>query len=197
MPRFLTISPTHIPGKKKYAWEKCKDGGYVAIGWMDVDLSRMSIDEVEELIRSHEFDNQASAIESFGKFLTLDVDDYVAVNNASHGLFGVGRITSGYRFVKNHHDTGADNVECWYSHLRDVSWEFDRYVKREDIVSGDETSWAPYGTVGALREELPPYIERLLGIAVPTDEAIDKQFVIPEFLQHVIERIGRCVRFCV
>lgn len=32
MAKFLTVSPTHIPGKKPYAWQNFLKGNYVAIG---------------------------------------------------------------------------------------------------------------------------------------------------------------------
>ncbi len=42
MPKFTTISPTHIPGKKEYAWERFREGHYVAIGWLDDHGQRIS-----------------------------------------------------------------------------------------------------------------------------------------------------------
>lgn len=170
MPRFLTISPTHISGKRKYAWEQCRDGGYVAIGWMDEDLTGKKFGEAKEIIETHDYDNEASAKDSFKKFLALDQGDYVAVTNASHGLFGIGEITSDYRFKLHAHDTGSEDEQDGYSHLRDVDWKVTSYLRREDIVGEGETAWAPYGTVGALRDELPVYIRRILG-EVPTQDA--------------------------
>lgn len=47
MPKFTTISPTHIEGKKRYAWERCQEGGYVAIGWLQrTDLSGKTVDQI-------------------------------------------------------------------------------------------------------------------------------------------------------
>ena len=34
MPKFTTISPTSVPGHKPHAWERFRDGRYVAIGWL-------------------------------------------------------------------------------------------------------------------------------------------------------------------
>ena len=96
MPKFTTISPTHIEGKKRYAWERFQEGGYVAIGWLQhTDLSGKTIDEIVDLIRADEPDNESTPIEAFKRFLSLDRGDYVAVNNTNHGLFGVGIIESG------------------------------------------------------------------------------------------------------
>lgn len=84
--------------------------------------------------------------------LTLDVDDYVAVNNASAGLFGIGVITSEYKHNKTKHETG--DPEEFYEHYRDVKWIYTDYVRRKDIISPGETGWRPYGTVGSLEDEV-------------------------------------------
>src|SRR6266852_6122757 len=99
MPQFTTISPTHISGQKPGAWERFREGRYVAIGWLeDIDLTNKSMDEIADLVRQREYDNEAAAIQSFERFLSLKPGDYVAVNNTNHGLFCVGRINSGYKF---------------------------------------------------------------------------------------------------
>src|SRR5262245_51660384 len=110
MPRFATISPTHISGKKEYAWQNFLRGNYAAIGWLqDVDLTGKSIDEIKSIIRPYKYPNEASAIQSFGRFLELEIGDYLAINNTNHGLFGIGIITSGYKYQFEKHDSGAEN----------------------------------------------------------------------------------------
>jgi len=164
MPQFLRISPTHIPGKKEYAWNNFRSRGYIAIGWLhDIDLTGKSTDDVIPMIRSEKYDNEASAIDSFSKLLSLEVGDYVAVNNVNHGLFGIGVISSGYQFQKYKHDNGSDDREDFYSHFRSVEWKTTKYVKQKEILRHGEKSWKPYGTVGKLEDEVPPYIMRLLG----------------------------------
>ncbi len=188
MPQFTTISPTHIEGKKEYAWERFRDGGYVAIGWLDEDLSGKSIDEIIDLIRREKYDNEASAIESFKRFLSLKHDDYVAVNNANHGLFGVGVIDSGYRFSLHKHDTGADDQSERYSHYRDVKWVNTTYTPRTSLVTGNETGWQPYGTVGRVWPDIPPYIQRLLGIG-PASTGKTASKIRPAFLESTISAV--------
>jgi MoxR-like ATPase len=168
-PRFTTISPTHAPGKKEESWQRFRDGGYVAIGWLnDTDLTDMPMDEITDLIRSERYDNEAAAIDSFKKFLfELEPGDYVAVNNSNDGLFGVGIIQSRYKFDLRKHDTGADDEEHFYPHYRDVEWIHTEYARRTSLVAEGETSWVPRATVGAVCPELPPYIIRLLGMSPP------------------------------
>lgn len=190
MPRFLTISPTHIAGKREYAWQQFRDGGYIAIGWMQEDLTGKSIQEVEEVIEKHEYDNETSAKNAFRRFLKLDQGDYVAVTNASHGLFGIGEITSDYRFELYRHDTGSDAEQSGYSHLRDVEWKVTSYLRREDIVGESETAWEPYGTVSTIKEELPVYVKRILGESPPTGET-PSSIEAPEELAPVVESIER------
>lgn len=189
MPKFLTISPTHVPGRKEYAWNEFRSGEYVAIGWLsDYDLTGKSLEEVISLIRKQGYDNEASAIDAFTKFLALNVGDYVAVNNTNDGLFGVGTISSGYRYQKGKHDTGSE--EEFYSHFLEVKWKYTNYVKRKDLISPGETGWKPYGTVGNLYEEVPPYILRLLGEAPPKLRPA-KPFVVPDYLKTVISAVER------
>jgi hypothetical protein len=187
MPQFTTISPTHIAGQKPGAWERFRDGHYVAIGWLDdEDLTNKSMEEITELIREREYDNEAAAIQSFERFLSLKPGDYVAVNNTNHGLFGVGKITSGYKFELGKHDSG-DGEEL-YPHYRDVEWLKTSYMPRTSLVSEGETPWQPYGTVGKVYPELPPYIARLVGLSLPT---APKQIAMqrPAFLKPVIEAV--------
>lgn len=189
MPQFTTISPTHVPGKKEYAWRNFLSGGYVAIGWLsEKDLTGQKIEEVEDLIRKQGYDNEVSAIQSFRKFLALKVGDYVAVNNVGYGLFGVGQITSQYKFKLNKHDSGAEELEEFYSHYREVKWIVKDYLPRTSLVAAGETAWAPYGTVGGLYSELPPYIVRIVypEAAVQTEQI---KYIRPDFLASVIGHI--------
>lgn len=189
MPRFMTISPTHIPGKKEYAWNKFQSGGYIALGWIhEHDLTGKSLDEVISLIRKERYDNEASAIDAFTKFLTLKEGDYVAVNNTNAGLFSIGIISSGYKYEKYKHDTGAEDKEEFYSHYREVHWKYTSYVRRKDIVGPEETGWKPFGTVGSLEDEVPLYIRRLLGER-PPEQGPKKANVVPDYLKEVIKSI--------
>jgi predicted Mrr-cat superfamily restriction endonuclease len=187
MPQFTTISPTHVVGKKEYAWHNFLKGGYVAIGWLgEHDLTNKSIDETEGLIKSKNYDNEQSAIESFRKFFALNVGDYVAVNNVNKGLFGVGQITSGYKYKLNKHDTGKSDE--LYSHYREVKWIIKDYLPRTSLIAEGETAWVPYGTVGRLDHDVPPYILRLVNpnAATKTQEI---EFIRPDLLKSVIESI--------
>lgn len=193
MSRFLTVSPTHVPGKKEYAWNNFLSGGYVAIGWLDLDLTGFPIDDVVEQIRTLNYDNEASAIDAFTKFLTLEKGDYVAINNTNAGLFGVGEIISGYKYEKNKHDTGADLKDHFYSHYRCVEWKYTSYVKRKNLIGPGERGWKPFGTVGTLYDEIPPYIKRLLGEMPEKEIKEDSEsepLLIPDYLKPVIELVN-------
>lgn len=191
MARFTTISPSHVAGKKPYAWQQFLKGGYVAIGWLQAEnLKGRPIEEIEELIQKWDCDNEANAIRSLERFLSLEMGDYVAVNNVNFGLFGVGVITSGYKFQQQKHDTGAENKDQFYSHYREVKWLATSYVDRKSLLGEDETGWQPYGAIGKLYDEVPPYVLHLLGTepAVPPREQEPKH-VRPHFLAPVIENI--------
>lgn len=189
MPKFITISPTHVAGQKPNAWERFRAGHYVAIGWLDdIDLTGKSIDEITELIRQQEYDNEASAIQSFERFMSIEPGDYVAVNNTNHGLFGVGIIQSEYKYQLRKHDSGAEDADEFYSHYREVEWIKIEYMPCVSLVSEGETPWQPYGTVGKVYPELPPYIARLLGTSIPRAEK-SIEIVRPTFLESVIQAI--------
>jgi len=184
----MTISPTHVPGMKEYAWKKFLAGSYIAIGWINQDLTGKTLEEIISIIREKKYDNESSAIDSFTKFLKLEVGDYVAVNNTNAGLFGIGVIKSGYKYQKDKHDVG-DPEEPFYSHFREVEWKYTNYVRRKDIVGSGETGWKPFGTVGSVEFEVPPYILRLLGeMPAPSGK---KEAYVPEFLKKLIETIFR------
>ena len=167
MPQFTTITPTHIAGKKPETWKRFLDGGYIAIGWMHIDLSRKSDSKRAQLLEEEEYDNVQSVVDTFKRFFALRKGDYVAVNNASNGLFGVGIVTSDYRFKKHIHNSSAEDKSAWYSHYRKVEGKHTEYAKRVDLIHEGETAWQPYGTIGAICSEVPPYIKRLLGQKPP------------------------------
>jgi predicted Mrr-cat superfamily restriction endonuclease len=189
MPMFTTISPTHVKGQKRSAWERFRDGHYVAIGWLnDIDLTGKPINEITDLIHQRNYDNEAAAIQSFERFFSLRYGDYVAVNNTNAGLFGVGRIKSEYRFDLKKHDCGdPGSSEPFYPHYRDVDWVTTEYVRRSSLVTEGETSWQPYGTVGKVYPELPPYILRLIGEPIPKGGKIE--YVRPPELEVVIQAV--------
>jgi hypothetical protein len=63
MPQFTTVSPTHIAGQKPRAWERFRDGRYVAIGWLnDIDLTGKSMEEISDLIRHQEYEGESRRI---------------------------------------------------------------------------------------------------------------------------------------
>lgn len=195
MPKFLTISPTHIEGKKEFAWNEFKKGKYIAIGWLeDEDLTGKTIKQVTDIINK-EYDSDASRVlDAFTKFLLLEIDDYVAVNNTNSGLFGIGTINSGYKYQKGKHNSGYEGVgdeETYYSHYREVNWIYTSYVRREDIVGPGDKSWVPFGTVGRLEPEVPLYIRRLLGEKPPTKQTPKKEKIMPEYLKTTIDSINR------
>ena len=192
-PKFLTISPTHVPGKKEFAWKEFLKGKYVAIGWLhDCDLTGKNIDEVIDLIRMENYDNEASAIDSFTKFFALDIGDYVGVNNTNSGLFGVGIVTSAYKYEKFKHNTGdPEDEESFYPHFRTIDWKCTSYVRRKDIIGPNETGWRPYGTVGSLEENVPPYRcpEDYLGKNFPSNLP-KKKTIVPSYLSDIVKSIN-------
>jgi type I restriction and modification enzyme subunit R-like protein len=196
MPQFTTISPTHEPGKKEYAWQRFLKGGYVAIGWQhEIDLTGKSLDEIEKLLAIEypdEPETIARASRGYERFLSLRDGDYVAVPNVNFGIFGVGIVRSGYKFKENMHDTGSEDRSQFYSHYRTVEWVVKDYREKADILLDGEKSWQPFGTIGKVHNQVPAYIARLVGISVPltSQKPPQREALQPEFLRGLIQRIG-------
>src|SRR5262249_11543209 len=141
-------------------------------------------------IREEEYDNEAAAIQSFDRFLSLKEGDYVAVNNTNAGLFGIGIIRSGYKFERRKHSIcDPDNPNAFYPHFRDVEWVKTAYMPRSAIVSEGDTGWQPYGTVGKVYSQNPAYISRIIAGARP--QAVTRlKALVPTELQHVIRAVN-------
>ncbi len=160
MPKFLTISPTHVSRKKPYAWEEFKKGNYVSLGWYHTDYSNWTLEKIIKDIVKQKFPNEKEAIDAHRKFYKLEIGDIIAANNVADGLFGIGIIKSDYRFKQFIHDTGSNNKDEFYSHYREVDWVITDYQKRKDLLKKGETCWKIRGTVGGLLK-LPDYIKRI------------------------------------
>ena len=97
MPKLAIISPTHIPGKKKEAWDNFKEGRYIAIvSRIKEDLSDRSMNEVLKMVRDmprYSGRQLAKRLKEYQAFFSLNKGDYVAVNNTNDGLFGIGVIS--------------------------------------------------------------------------------------------------------
>lgn len=165
MPRFAVISPTHIPGKKKEAWENFKDGNYIAmVSRIKEDLSGKSMEEILEIVKKiprYSGRELTKRIKEYQIFFSLKTGDYIAVNNTNDGLFGIGVITGDDYFKKNGHNTGSSNPDDFYSHFYPVKWLTTDYLKRKTILDPGEKGWAPYGIISSY-PSVPDYIRRNL-----------------------------------
>ncbi|MFZ2654851.1 MAG: type I restriction enzyme HsdR N-terminal domain-containing protein [Victivallales bacterium] len=189
MPKFLTVSPTSIAGKKEYAWNNFKKGSYVSIGWLPIDFTNNTIAEIESKLKKEKYDNEVSAISSFQKFMALDIGDYVAVTNVNFGMFGIGRIKSGYKYKLHMHDTGADTEDHFYSHYREVDWLVTDYHKRSELLEEGEKCWSPYGTTGILEPEVPDWVKRATGeMGKPKHEI---QYEAPTEYKDLVKNINK------
>lgn len=165
MPALAIISPTHIPGKKKEAWENFKSGGYIAmVSRIKEDLADKSIDEIFQIVRTtpgYDAKKIAKRLKEYPSFFSLNPGDYVAANNTNDGLFGIGEITGDYYFKLNGHNTGSTNLDDFYSHFYPVKWLTTDYLKRRAILNPGEKGWPPYGIISLL-PDVPEYIKRAL-----------------------------------
>jgi hypothetical protein len=161
--QFTTISPTHVKGAKPEAWKHFREGGYVAVGWLeDTDLSNMSDEKIRQTLEAAQLEKPKIPMVELVDFVNhLRVGDLVAVNNINHSFFGIGEVVSGYKFKKGMHDAGGEDTH--YSHFRRVRWLMTKAADKKDILLPGEKAWEPRGTVGKIRTTVPEYVWRLLG----------------------------------
>lgn len=148
-------------GWKEQAWEYFRDGNYIALGWYHENYTAWAIDRIVEDIKRGQYGNEAEAIDAHTKFFELEVGDVIAVNNVNKGFFGIGVITSDYKYEKYKHPTGHEDRSEHYSHYREVRWLIRDFVWREELTRQNEKYWEPRGTLG-VRDTLPGYIRALL-----------------------------------
>lgn len=203
MPRFIHVANTHIAGEKKRCWEIQKSGGYVPIGFTEQNLTRKSIEEVEESLE--ELGSKAKT--TFRRFLSLEKGDIVIVPNGAQGIFGIGEISGECEFETRKHLAGyEENGDAnYYSHYRNVSWliSFDNlpkgYLSTSELYQKGDTKLYLMGTTGKLYDEVPKCIQRLLSseenfnkVEGKKEEVktIDSEIVeIPEFLNDTLKEI--------
>jgi hypothetical protein len=176
MRRFMVISPTEEKDKKYEAGQRFIDGGYIALGWYHQDFTGWSIDQIIDDIKLQNFADEDIAIKSYSDFLALEVGDIVAVTVVNKCILAIGRVTSGYKFEKYKHDTGAPTKEKFYSHFREIDWLITERQDRKSIQKEeDEKYWKPRGT-SHLYSEVPKFIKRLISLDKPT-ELVDLELI--------------------
>ena len=140
---------------------------------------------------------------AYESFFSLDIGDYVAVNNTNDGLFGIGTIASPYYYKEHAHNTGSTDSERFYSHFLDVKWLVTSYSKKTEIIKdSDEKWWPPYGIIHVF-PEVPKYIRRIIaeksGTFVPESPKVKEEikkslsptYERPEWLLNLINDIEK------
>jgi hypothetical protein len=164
MPRFVTISPTHVAGEKRNTWARFRDGKYIAIGWLvDTDLSSWSREAISAELEKREEPSWRDGQHDLTRFVhDLEIGDMVAITNTNTSILGVGIITSDYYFDATAHDTG--DARDKYTHFRAIRWLSTDEWMRSDVILPGETSWEPRGTLGRINPSVPAYVWRRLNL---------------------------------
>ena len=91
------------PGENAWNWEKCKEGGFIAMGWDELgDISKLNHEEFK--IRSQEILKQHSdwgpkGFEQVWDFLQIEEGDRIVANRGTKEVLGIGTVTGAYYFV--------------------------------------------------------------------------------------------------
>ena len=168
------------------------------MGWNHRDYSTLTLSEIINVLKTGKYPNEKDAILAHTYFKALEIGDIVAVNNSRYDLFGLGVITSDYKFQEYKHPTGHTDVNEYYSHYREVHWIDVTKRSVKELVVKHETQWKPRGTMGML-DHVPSYITRLLDSlnyqTEPTsiDGSIDQELIGYEGLMREEMRLHKWV----
>ncbi len=127
------------PGQNAWNWEKCREGGYIAIGWEDIgDISGMDRDTYEkrrnEVLIEHP-DWKAVGVDQVWTFSQIPEGSKIVANKGTTEVLGLGEVKGEYYFV-----TGAR-----HGHRLPVAWN------DTGIREVDEPGWKK--TIIKIKEE--------------------------------------------
>jgi hypothetical protein len=114
VPSFWKVAP----GEKAYLWPKCRDGGYIAIGWGQLgDLKGLDragfesrLDQVLETYTSW----TRMGTRQVWRFANIPVGAKIVANDGTKRVVGIGTVTGPYYYK----DDGTE-----YAHRLPVDWE--------------------------------------------------------------------------
>lgn len=174
-PSMYFMNTTHIYGAKRHAWASFQRNNIAAIGWHQESYEGWSPLEIShhlKTIKYRHIDSKLDAFRSFDLIMKMNIGDLVGVFNVNHGLFGMGIISSSYKFKQAIHDTGAVSTSEWYSHFVDVGWIINK--EWSDIptsLEDDNKMWPVFGTLHE-RVPVPKYIFTYLENSVHGKECL-------------------------
>ncbi|REJ85105.1 MAG: hypothetical protein DWQ36_14585 [Acidobacteria bacterium] len=104
------------PGKKAWNWDRCREGGFIAMGWSLLgDLRRFEsqeeFEEERERIHAKEGDYSKVGCAQLWTFRSIAPGDKVVANRGKSEVLGIGTVTEGYHFdpssERHHHRLGV------------------------------------------------------------------------------------------
>lgn len=95
------------PGREAMYWEKCRDGGFMAVGWTELgDLSGLSKAEYEarrdRAIAENPTWTKTGANQAW-QFSRIKEGDIIVANRGIHEVLGIGTVIGPYQFVEGEH----------------------------------------------------------------------------------------------
>lgn len=101
------------PGEHGGEWPRCRDGGFIAIGWGELgDLTGIDKAEFNGRVREA-LEDWGPEVEQAWKFKGIQVGDRIVANDGTSRVLGIGTVTGPYYFV-------ADDE---YAHRLPVQWD--------------------------------------------------------------------------
>ena len=93
------------PGEKGRLWERCRDGGYIAVGWDELgDLTGLDRDgfdtRVDETMKKNPPWTRGGVDQAW-RFINIPVGAKIVANDGTKRVLGVGTVTGAYQFVQD------------------------------------------------------------------------------------------------
>lgn len=111
----ITVTPTTAywkvsPGEKGSDWQRCKDAGFIGVGWEDVgDLRLLSREQFDARVQQL---GHSPGVEALWKFKNINVGDRMVANGGTTRILGIGTVTGPYYFAEGEA----------YAHRLPVEW---------------------------------------------------------------------------
>ncbi|MBI4957597.1 MAG: AAA family ATPase [Myxococcales bacterium] len=109
------------PGEGGFLWDRCREGGYIAVGWDELGdvsaLTKSQFDERRDALRAEHPEWTKHGLNQVWRFSQIQEGDRIVANKGWSEVLAVGTVTSGYYFAPDgdyRHRVAVD----WYDVTR-------------------------------------------------------------------------------
>jgi 5-methylcytosine-specific restriction protein B len=188
------------PGEAAWNWEKCREGGYIAIGWDEIGdlsgLTRKEFDDKWSIIAQKDHRWSKTAANEVWKFAHLKENDKIIANRGTTEVLGIGIVAGDYYFVPEDIHGHRVPVE-WYDLSKRIidqkGWRRTLIkLKEEDFRSIENES-----KIDSIKPENAPFSSRSFELLYNLYKNPSQEFYkshLEEFKIHVEEPLQRIMK---